>query len=61
VNDRTPDRYKTLTYTRIEDIYATVLAAGRRAIILKKDIRDAFRNIPVSPANQWLLGFSWRD
>jgi hypothetical protein len=61
VNDRTPDRYKTLTYTRIEDIYAAVLAAGRGAIILKRDIRNAFRNIPVSPANQWLLGLSWRD
>jgi hypothetical protein len=61
VNDRTPDHYKTLTYTRIEDVYAAVLAAGRGAIILKRDIRDAFRNVPVSPANQWLLGFEWRD
>jgi hypothetical protein len=61
VNDRTPDHYKTLKYTRIEDVYAAVLAAGRGAIILKRDIRDAFRNIPVSPANQWLLGFEWRD
>ena len=30
-------------------------------MILKRDIRDAFRNIPVAPANQWLLGFEWKD
>ena len=37
-----------------------VVIAGRDCIIIKKDIKDAFRNIPVSTINQWLLGFYWQ-
>jgi hypothetical protein len=60
VNDRTPDEYKSLTYATIEDVYDKVIIAGRKATMLKKDIRDAFRNIFVAPDNQWLLGFGWK-
>ena len=38
--------------------HKAILQAGHHCIIVKKDIKDAFRNIPVAP-NQWLLGFSW--
>jgi hypothetical protein len=33
------------------------LKAGRGCCILKWDIKDAFRNIPVAPSQHWLLGF----
>ena len=33
--------------------------AGRHSVIIKRDIKDAFRNIPVASNNRWLLGFSW--
>ncbi len=26
---------------------------------MKKDVKDAFRNIPVTPQHRWLLGFRW--
>ena len=38
-----------------------MVAAGRNCIILKRDIKDAFRNIPIAPQHQWLLGFQWED
>jgi hypothetical protein len=41
------------------EIYSAILSAGRHCVIVKKDIKDAFRNIPVALNNQWLLGFSW--
>jgi hypothetical protein len=41
-------------------ILAMVLLAGRHAVIMKRDIKDAFRNIPIAPHQQWLLGFSWK-
>ena len=38
-----------------------VISAGRGCTLIKKDIKYAFRNIPVAPANKWLLGFMWKD
>ena len=38
-----------------------IIDAGRHCIIIKKDIKDAFRNIPVAPHMQWLLGLKWED
>lgn len=36
-----------------------ILRARRHCIIIKKDIKDAFHNIPVATHVQWLLEFSW--
>ncbi len=30
-------------------------------MILKRDVKDAFRNVPVAPQHQWLLGLKWRN
>ena len=38
-----------------------VAAAGRGAILIKRDLADAFRHIPVAPTDYWLLGFCWGD
>ncbi len=35
------------------------IRAGGNCIILKQDVKDAFRNVPVAPHQQWLLGFMW--
>ena len=35
------------------------MAAGRGCIILKRDIKDAFRIVLVAPHQQWILGFNW--
>ena len=29
--------------------------------MIKRDLKDAFRHIPVSPQDWWLLGFSWNN
>lgn len=36
-----------------------VIQAGRHCIILKTDVKETFKNVPVAPKHQWLLGFRW--
>ena len=60
VNAHINDDYSSLKYTVVEDILKMVTEAGRHSIILKRDIKKAFRNIPIAPHVQWLLGFKWK-
>ena len=59
VNAAIPEAYSTLTYSTVDEILALILLAGRGAVILKHDLKDAFRNIPVACTDQRLLGFKW--
>ena len=59
VNDYIPKDFSNIKYISIREVYTKILAAGRSCVIIKKDIKDAFRNIPVSTQDQWLLGFEW--
>ena len=60
VNDNIPAGNATLRYTAVTDIFEAVRRAGRGAVLIKRDLKDAFRMIPVAPQHRWLLGFSWR-
>lgn len=59
VNDFIPKEAANLKYATLANVLARIRRAGRGAVIIKKDIKDAFRNIPVAPHQQWLLGFQW--
>jgi hypothetical protein len=59
VNAAIPEAHSTLAYSTVDDILALILLAGRGAVILKRDLKDAFRNIPVAITDQRLLGFKW--
>jgi hypothetical protein len=43
-----PEKFSNIKYINIREVYTKILAAGRSCIIIKKDIKDAFRNIPIS-------------
>lgn len=60
VNDHIPDGAGEMRYSRFQDVLQMVIQAGRNYTILKRDIKDAFRNVPVAPHHQWLLGFTWK-
>jgi hypothetical protein len=36
-----------------------VAAQGPGAMLVKRDLQDAFRHIPIAPQDHWLLGFYW--
>lgn len=60
VNDFIPPEYASISYVTFDAVVADVLKAGRGCTIVKRDIRDAFRMVPVAADDQWLLGFCWR-
>ena len=55
-----PPQYAAISYVTFDAVVADVLQAGRGSTIVKRDIRDAFRMVPVAAGDQWLLGFCWR-
>jgi hypothetical protein len=59
VNDHIPEPYGRLKYHSFEEAIRLLAAAGPGAILVKRDLADAFRHIPVHPDCWWLLGFHW--
>ena len=57
VNDHIPDGVWELRYTCFQEVLELVIQAGQDSIILKRDVKDAFKNIPVAPHYQWLPDF----
>ncbi len=58
VNDGILKELASLSYMSIDDVVAVVLKMGR-GTMLKMDIKQAFRNVPVHPSDRGLLGMQW--
>jgi hypothetical protein len=61
VNDNIPEEFAKLQYASIEDVI-TILSSpgyGPGSILVKRDLEDAFRHVPVSVFDWPLLGFQW--
>ncbi len=48
VNDHIRPDFAALKYVTLEEIWATIIKTGRGSTIIKRDIQDAFRMIPVA-------------
>ena len=48
-------------YITIDDAITKILTLGPGALIAKIDIRNAFRMVPVHPADRHLLAMRWRN
>lgn len=59
VNDGIPQEHGTLEYATFDDGVAALLCQGSGAILIKRDLADAFRHVPVAAADFWLLGFHY--
>lgn len=60
VNDNIPKESSQLQYIKFQEILDLILSVGQGCIIIKGDIKDAFRNIPVASRYHGLLGFCWK-
>jgi len=60
VNDAIPEESAALVYTTIDNVLHHVREVGRGCILVKRDIKDAFRNIPVAVNLRRLLAFEWQ-
>ena len=54
-----PDSF-SLSYCTIDDAASMVQRAGRNCLMGKIDLKQAFRNVPVRPADWELLGILWK-
>jgi hypothetical protein len=59
VNDHIPPEYGSLTYSMFDQALELVRNAGPGSVLVKRDLANVFRHIPVSPKDYWLLGFQW--
>lgn len=49
VNNHIPNSEGKMRYTRFQDLLQMVLRAGRNYVILKRDMKDVFKNVSVAP------------
>ena len=61
VNDGISKDLASVSYVSVDDVIACILSLGRGTLMAKRDIKQAYRNIPVHPHDQFLLGMMWRD
>ena len=56
VNDGVDRDSCSLSYLSMDTVAARVRELGRGALLVKFDIKSAYRNVPVHPDDRWLLG-----
>ena len=59
VNDGIPKEYGALVYETLNDAIRLVAQAGKGVVMMKRDLKAAFRHIPINPCDYWLLLFEW--
>jgi hypothetical protein len=50
-----------LFFPKIDDFVKLILIKGQGALMFKKDLSRAYRQIPICPSNYNLVSFSWKD
>ena len=61
VNDAIDKSIYSLSYISVRDVANTAVALGRGALIVKTDIKAAYRLVPVQPQDRIWLGMRWKD
>ena len=61
VNDGISQELSSMKYTSLDHLAYLVNSVGRGALLVKADIKEAYRMIPIHPQDQHLLGVSWKD
>lgn len=59
VNSSIDRQFTAVQYDTIDTVVDKVKLCGRNCLMSKTDIENAFRLIPIHPADRYLLGFSW--
>ena len=59
VNDGIPSNLCSLQYASIDEAVAIVSLLGRGTMLVKIDLKDAYRIVPVHPDDYHLLGIHW--
>jgi hypothetical protein len=60
VNDGISPDICSMQYARVDDAVNIIRQLGRGTQLVKMDIKDAYRIVPVHPADYHLLGIKWK-
>lgn len=60
VNDGISPEHTSVRYATIDDAVKLITGIGQGCFLAKTDIKNAFRIIPIRPADYGLLGIHWR-
>lgn len=55
------DEKVTLTYPKVDDLVNIIKVKGRGCSIFKRDLKRAYRQIPIDPSDIHLVGYWWRN
>jgi len=59
VNDGIPTQLGSLSYEDLEAAIQLVAKHGKHCKMLKRDLKSAFRHIPIAPKDYWLMILQW--
>jgi len=59
VNNETPDFEGVIKYDSFSLAMAALHSAGRGSLLMKLDLKNAYRHIPIQSTDWNLLGFQW--
>jgi len=57
VNNSIAKDLAALVYTTVNDVLYYIRQTGRNYILIKRDVKDAFRNIPIAIELRRILAF----
>ena len=60
VNDAIDEHLSSINYTSIDDTVNFIQVMGRGTLLAKLDLKEAYRAVPVHPADQGLLAVQWK-
>ena len=61
MNDGIPKHICSLSYCTVDDAIAKILETGPDTLLAKLDMKNAFRLLPVHPADRHLLAMEWNN
>ena len=56
VNDRIDSEWASVSYTTVDLLAQVVLGAGKGSVLVKADVCEAYRMVPVHPRRQMVAG-----
>ena len=60
VNDGISRDLSSLSYMSVDDVVAGIIQRGRGTLLVKMDIRQAYRKVPIHPSDRPFLGMQWQ-
>ena len=61
INDGINEELCSLQYSSVDNAVSIIQMLGHSTLLIKIDLKDAYRMVPIHPVDQPLLGISWQD